>query len=332
MPVDGLSLTKMLMLSSDGPNVNIALERKLNADILALGGSPLADIGTCNLHVAHKASRAGLREVCSWNIDEFLTDVFYWFKNYPARREDYESLFNAVTDKEISCDFIRFVESRGLSIGPVIDRILQQWSCLCDFFLKGKFSSSTTDNAQYKRICSQLTDNKATLVRLNTVRTLCAEFERFLTLFQESVLSIHLLRDKITELLRRLLRRFVKDEMIQGKSARQLVEIKFTTENCLPSASIDVGTEARKLLTEMKTEKSLYGTYRTLCLDIKTLLETTAANVMKIMPLSNVLLKNLCWLSPLIRQQPQTVQMMSAIIDGIPDHLPNGFKDNVLQE
>jgi len=82
--------------------------------------------------------------------------------------------------------------------------------------------------------------------------------------------------------------------MIQG----QQVEIKFTTENCLPSRSIDVGTEARKHLTEMKAEKSQYGTYQTLCLEIKKLMEASAAHVMKKVPQSNVLLKNLCCSSP----------------------------------
>jgi len=64
----------------------------------------------------------------------------------------------------------------------------------------------------------------------------------------------------------------------------------FTTENCLPSGSINVGTETRKLFTEMKAEKSQYGTHRILCLEIKKLMEASTAHTMKKMPLLNALL------------------------------------------
>jgi len=98
-------------------------------------------------------------------------------------------------------------------------------------------------------------------VRLNTDCTLCADSEHFLTLFKESAPSKRILHDEMTELLRRSWHWFVKEEVIQGQPARKLVEIKLTTENCLLSGSIHAGTEAGKLLTEMKGEKSQYVPY-----------------------------------------------------------------------
>jgi len=75
------------------------------------------------------------------------------------------------------------------------------------------------------------------------------------------------------------------------------------------------------------------GHFKTLCLEINKLMEARAAHVMKKMPLSNVLLKNLCCLSPLVRHPPHTVQMISAVIDSIPHcHLLSGFEDSVIQE
>jgi hypothetical protein len=73
---DGLSLQKLIMLSCDGPAVNISLKKSLDNEIKSVGGKSLVEIGSCNLHVAHNAFRTGLSAVSSWSIDEFVTDVF----------------------------------------------------------------------------------------------------------------------------------------------------------------------------------------------------------------------------------------------------------------
>ena len=123
---DGLSLTKLIMLSSDGPNVKKSLKIKLNDEVKQLGGQALVDIGSCTLHIAHNSFRSGIAAVGSLEIDEFLMDVFYRFKNFPARKEDYVSLNEALTNNEISSTFLRFVSNRWLSMGPVIVRIIEQ--------------------------------------------------------------------------------------------------------------------------------------------------------------------------------------------------------------
>ena len=84
LSVDSLSLQKMIMLSCDGPNINISLKKKLDVDIKTAGGQTLVDIGPCTLHIVHNAFRAGLAAVPHWEIDEFVIYIFYWFKNYPS--------------------------------------------------------------------------------------------------------------------------------------------------------------------------------------------------------------------------------------------------------
>lgn len=68
-------------------------------------------------------SSAGLTAVPTWGVEEFVTDVFYWFKNYPSRQEYYMTLHNAMSETDIGSKFVRFVDSRWLSIDPVIDRV-----------------------------------------------------------------------------------------------------------------------------------------------------------------------------------------------------------------
>lgn len=243
---EGLSLNKILMLSSDGPNVNVSLKKKLNEAVKECGGKSLVEIGSCNLHAAHNAFRHGLAAVPGWGTDEFVTDIFYWFKNYPSRSEDYLRLYNAIADKDLSVIFKRFVDNRWLSIGPVIDRVVEHFDTLHTFFLQGKFDKATTENARFKRICGHLQSKLITLGRLQFVRSMSKEFEHFLTIFQQSQPLIHELHDAMTEVLRNLLLRFVPRERVAGKPARELVQIlekDLKPEEFLSIQKIDIGSD-----------------------------------------------------------------------------------------
>jgi hypothetical protein len=173
---NGLSLQKLVMLSTDGPVVNVSLKKKLDQEIQNVGGQSLVDIGSCNLHVVHNAFRHALCAVPSWSIEEFITDVFYWFKNFPSRQEDYVTVRNAITDDDTNKNFLQFVDNRWLSMGPVVTRVLQQFSCLREHFLKGKFDSATKKNARFIRICGQLQANKITLLHLHFISNIATDF------------------------------------------------------------------------------------------------------------------------------------------------------------
>ena len=78
---------------------------------------------------------------------------------------------------------------------PVIDRVLKHFDVLCEFFLKGQFDVATSENARFRRICAHLQEKLITQARLQFVRSMSKEFERFLTIFQESAPLIHELHD-----------------------------------------------------------------------------------------------------------------------------------------
>ena len=70
---DGLSLTKMKMLSSDGPNVN----EEIKALVINL-----VNIGSWNLHPVHIALKIGVNAVSSWGDENFYL-MFHWLKKLP---------------------------------------------------------------------------------------------------------------------------------------------------------------------------------------------------------------------------------------------------------
>jgi len=85
---------KMLHIGCDGPNVNKSWKKQLNESIVQLGGKPLIDIGSCNLHVLHNGFHdAGVTSFDqSWGIEELMSDVFTFFKKYPSRSEDFSRM------------------------------------------------------------------------------------------------------------------------------------------------------------------------------------------------------------------------------------------------
>jgi len=55
-----LSIDKLLMLGSDGPNVNKTVFKLVNENVKNIRGIGLIDIGTCNIHIVHNAFLKGL--------------------------------------------------------------------------------------------------------------------------------------------------------------------------------------------------------------------------------------------------------------------------------
>jgi hypothetical protein len=214
-------------------------------------------------------------------------------------------------------------------------RVVQQFEVLREYLLKGKFDSKTKENDRFKRICAKLQANKVTLLRLQFVVNVAKDFEQFLTLFQDPAPLIHLLHDEMTELVRSLLMRFVKRDLIAGKSARSLVsvvETQLKAENYLHADTFDIGCEAGQILKQMKADKAQYSAYKSTIMDITKFFEKISAYMVKKLPLSNVLLKNTACLSPLCRQVPSSVQMIIAVVENLPYlHTPE-MKDNVRHE
>lgn len=68
-------------------------------------------------------------------------------------------------------------------------------------------------------------------------------------------------------------------------------------------------------MKELKADKTQYLAYRTICMDITKFMEKCFSYLVKKLPLSSVLLKNVACISPLLRQHPAAVQMIMAVVD-----------------
>ena len=74
-------------------------------------------------------------------------------------------------------------------------------------------------------------------------------FEKFLTMFQSKGPIVHVILDECSSLLRNVISRFLKTDVVGDKTGRRLLEIDCKdAKNQLPDKSIEIGPTARQVL------------------------------------------------------------------------------------
>ena len=177
----------------------------------------IISIGSCPFHIIHGSFRKGIKST-TWFIDELMNDIWFWFSRSSSRREDFVSVARSINE----CYFrflCRFVETRWIEIGPVIERVIQQWNVINEYFLAylPTVDKKIELNNKYNRI-KNLINEKSTLVKFHFIlfiyRTI---FKKALVWLQQEQPLVHLLYSERCNLLRNVLLSFVKQELIKGK-------------------------------------------------------------------------------------------------------------------
>ena len=91
LEADGVLVSNLLALASDGPNVNKTIWRKIQKDLTDAGHGGLVEVGTCNIHVIHNAFHSAVNKFGS-DVEEFTIDLNTFFKLSAARREDFHAV------------------------------------------------------------------------------------------------------------------------------------------------------------------------------------------------------------------------------------------------
>ena len=249
---DCLPLVKMLHLGCDGPNVNKSLKNQLNESIVQLGGKPLIDIGSCNLHVVHNGFHAGISSVDqSWGVEDLMSDLFTFFKKYSSRAEDFTVIQEALNMEKKALK--RFVSNRWLSVGPVCERIIENWAGLTKYFLKTEHSAPIKESSMYKRIATSLQEGNIMLARLHFIVSIANLFKPFLTKFQSESVLIHLLFEELAQVLRLLLQRFVKVDALKDKNGAQLLSVPLDSR---PAQACEFGAHTLAVLKSLKKDSN----------------------------------------------------------------------------
>ena len=260
MDRNNVKLQHLLQCSMDGPAVNNAFLHKLNSHLESQKVPPLVDLGTCRLHPVHTAFRKAV-EALPFDVEQFATDIYQWFKLSSARREDYESVQKVLHDLEdlehcVSEFFLKPISSRWLYLEPVCRRIIEQFAAPRTYFLTslphtGMIASSVT---RYNRI-KQCLEDKVTLtpVYLHFVVYIATTLTPFIKLVQKDEPLVHILYDKANEVMRTCLRMFLKTEVVGEKEGAELYDIDCDKgDNWLQTRDMEIGSGTLSVLPDDK--------------------------------------------------------------------------------
>ncbi|CAM4808041.1 unnamed protein product [Rotaria magnacalcarata] len=324
---DGINLKRLLMLGRDNPSVNITLENLIDQKLKKLG-SGLLFLGSCNLHVVHNGFKAGLSST-SWYVENVCTDIYSWFKQSPARKEDLADVINDFGDV-VEKTLLYFTITRWVLLGKVISRVLELWDPLNEYFLNFLpriQKSQLNKNEKYEKIKSNLTSN-VVKIRLQFVLFLCENiFDRFLTWFQQEEPLIHLLYRELSELFYLVLAQFLKYDFIVGKSGGDLCDIDFKlNEKQLNSKNIRIGERTRKQLNAL-TQQEREDFFK----DIRNIYHGISKYFKLNLPLKNSFIRDLQILHPSMKNA-QDVDQIIRVARGVPDLLIDNEIDYLRNE
>ncbi|KAK7089566.1 hypothetical protein V1264_024416 [Littorina saxatilis] len=174
---------------------------------------PQLYLSGCPCHLIHRAALKAATEI-KFNVDEVLVDTYCYLQNSSKRLAALERFQDEVKHQKIH----KHVATRWLSVRSCLERILENWNALQEFFKEESGRSASTSNAHARL------DRLKTFSRSPTNRLYCLflvhALEPFDTLnkqLQSEAPQIHTLMRSLHGFMRKLLVRFVKPVILAEK-------------------------------------------------------------------------------------------------------------------
>jgi len=194
-----IPIEKLLMLGSDGPNVNKKVFKLVNENVKIIRGKSLIDIGTCNIHIIHNSFLKGL-QCMGARVSDFVIDIYYFFCGWPKRGEDYLQIqkYKGLSEHK----FLKHCSSRWLTLSSATARIIEQLVGISEYFLKfiPNYQKSSLQTSKYKKIieCLKCSTFRA---ELEFVFWSASIFQRFTGTFQRQEPLIHIMYEELSQLV-----------------------------------------------------------------------------------------------------------------------------------
>lgn len=151
------------------------------------------------------------------------------------------------------------------------------------------------------------------MARLHFIVSVAGVFEPFLLIFQSVSPMIHLLKEELANVLRLLLKRFLKSDALNGKSDAELLDVSLENR---PIEQCDFGAKTQELVRQMKKDNN--QKLALLQKDMLHFMKTSAKYLQDRLPLKNRFLNNVRCLQPAMRSTPESSQMITALATCLP--------------
>ena len=178
------------------------------------------------------------------DVEELVIDIFYWFDKSTKRKSSLEEYccFCDVQYRKI----VKHISTRWLSLETAVERILKVYAGLRSYFL-----SESCSQARFTRL-HNLFSRPITEVYLLFYQSILPVFNHFNQFLQREDPCIHLVHDCCESLLKKVLGKFIKLDVI--KACPALCDVNTDSTNQLSDGNIFVGFLTRQTLSKLERE------------------------------------------------------------------------------
>ena len=291
----GTSYNKIVQLSMDGPNVNWKFFHKFTDHIQNEFDAHLLDIGSCGLHQVHNAFRAGITAT-KWDLSDFLSSLHWLLHNVPARREDYlkYSTPNALFP-------LKFCAHRWVENTAVAQRAIDILPHVKAFIKGVENSKQSAVKTKSYTVVAKMVQDPLLESKLATFVSISKIVEDFLTVYQTDKPMVPFLAEDLDNLLRNLMRRFVKKDVLKSAtSVTKLAAVDVTKAGVIRQHSkINSGFVSEKLVSRLRdqghiSERQVLEFHMETCEFMKTIV----TRLLNKSPITFSLVRNLSCLAP----------------------------------
>ena len=236
--LETLSLSKISQISMDGPNVNWKLIDILKPEIQSSPSDPaLLELGSCGLHILHGSYETGLKAT-GWQINSFLSNLYYLFKDSPARRADYSRITGSALFAK------KFCATRWLDNTPALERALNSLPHFEKYINEIKPKPSVIS---FQSTSNSIAD-KFLKAKLEFLISIASILEPFLRKYQSSAPLIPFLFEDLEQIIHGLFARIIKPDILSATTTTSkllTLDISATSPNFLPLNKINIGFGAK---------------------------------------------------------------------------------------
>ncbi|KAI2645289.1 Alanine--tRNA ligase [Labeo rohita] len=287
-----LCLSKMLSLSMDGPNVNWRFVQLLQQEYSEqFGGAQIQIVRSCGLHIMHNSIKAGFGV---WQVEKLLKALHFLFHCAPARRQDY-SLVTKSTKFPLP-----FCGHRWLENLPAVQRAIEIWPSVVTYVDQVKLKKLPNPGSPSYDTVAEARMDPLTVPKLHYFMSTSLNFQPFLTKHQTDVPVIPFLCKDLEDLVRSLLRRFIKRDVLLV-SVPKLVRLDVTDQSIWVSPkAVDIGMGATAALKGTSGSQSRVGELSQLQFmkDCEIALPNVCKKILDKCPLKYHLVRNMTCLDP----------------------------------
>ena len=247
----GLDFSNCISCSFD--NANVMVGEKSGVSAFLHNKNPNINIIGCPCHRINLAALKAANAL-PYKLDQLLIDVYFFLDKSSKRVSRLRELQDIMGTE--SHEILKHANTRWLSLGPCINRLLEQWEPLSALFMEiteDKSSKSTQSKAQsvFKKLLSS--DVKAYALFLSNV---IPTFEQANAKLQGNEPLIQKVIPIMKDIIRKLCIRFIKPVALVDID---VTEIELELSNFLPNNEIDIGykckTWVHKNLNKEEQEK-----------------------------------------------------------------------------